>query len=99
MRHLGFGVNLKDGRKRIGDRRLLEFVPLIQRSCGRGIALVVEQLGFERIVKSAASTPFCSPETLAHFLSLASIRPIVEQSFGSSERIDIVYDSDLVNSR
>jgi len=81
------------------DRRLLEFVPLIQRYSGRGIAFVVEQLGFERIVKSAASTPFRSPQTLAHFLSLASILPIVEQSFGSSERIDIVYDRDLVTRR
>jgi hypothetical protein len=81
------------------DGRLLEFVQLIQRYSGMGIAFVIEQIGFEKIVKPAADSPFRSPQTLAYFLSLVSILPIVQDSFGSSERIDIVFDSNLVGRK
>jgi hypothetical protein len=94
----GLRRNFKGWNVSDRDERLLEFVPLIQKHSGRGIAFVIDHAAFDQIIEQAESSPFRNPYTLAYFLSLATILPIVQEFF-PSEKIDIVFDRDVVNRR
>jgi hypothetical protein len=85
----------KGSNERLRDQRALEFARLIARYSPRGIAFVIGTQEFNEIVKTAPSTPFKNPDLMAYFLSLATILPIV-QSWFSSQKVEIIFDSGLV---
>jgi len=80
------------------DRRLLEFIPLIESCSGKGLASVIDQQPFAKIIKQAPGTPFTSPYTFAYFLALSTLLPIVQEFF-ASEQIDIVFDRDVIKRK
>jgi hypothetical protein len=95
-----FGLRDEFMRWNVPDRdaRVLEFVPLIVRHSNRGIAFVINHAAFDSIVRTAPETPFKDPYIMAYFMSLSTILPIVQESF-PTEKIDIVFDRNLVSRR
>jgi Protein of unknown function (DUF3800) len=82
------------------DARLLEFVPLISKASGQGIAFVIDHAAFDVIVRDAPETPFKNPYTLAYFLSLTTILPVVQDAFAFTfEKLEIIFDEGVVHPR
>lgn len=78
------------------DARVLDFVSLISNASARGIAFVIDHAAFDLIIRDAPQTPFTNPYTLAYFLSLSTILPIVQDAF-PLEKIEIIFDEGVVH--
>ncbi len=81
------------------DRRLLPFVPLIEKYAGKGIAFVIDKHSFALIenLEDDDGNRFKHPHDFAYLLSLSALLQFMPD-FGA-DAVDIVFDRDLVERR
>ena len=81
------------------DRRLLPFVSLIAKYCGKGIAFTINKKAFAMIkdLKDDYGNYFTDPYRFAYPLSLSSLLYLQEGLGGDA--IDVVFDNNVVSAR